>query len=201
MIQNIIFDFGGVILQHGQEFVAHNLSKIFTIPHEEAQTFWKEHETAIMTGQINSGELLQELKDKTHTQKSLDELLKEWKALYIKESQGVNYELLDYITELKKKYKVYLFTDTIDTHDEYNSTRGIYEKFDRVFKSFEEGLRKPNIDSFENVFKKIEAQADECVFIDDREINVSTGKKLGMQGIVFTSTNQTKQELNSLITE
>jgi len=69
---------------------------------------------------------------------NLDEALE----LYFEEAKGVNYELLDLIEKLKKHYKVFLFTDTIDIHDEVNKDRGIYERFDGVIKSFEERLSK-----------------------------------------------------------
>ena len=68
--------------------------------------------------------------------------MKMWKELYFEEAKGVNYELLDLIEKLKKHYKVFLFTDTIDIHDEVNKDRGIYERFDGVIKSFEERLSK-----------------------------------------------------------
>jgi FMN phosphatase YigB (HAD superfamily) len=40
--------------------------------------------------------------------------------------------------------------------------------------------------------------AEECVFTDDKKINVEAAEKLGMHGIVFQSPEQLKKELVKL---
>ena len=40
---------------------------------------------------------------------------------------------------------------------------------------------------------------DECVFIDDRKVNVDAAKALGMHGIVFTSYEEAKKELDGIL--
>ena len=46
---------------------------------------------------------------------------------------------------------------------------------------------------------KFALKADECVFIDDREDNVETARRLGMKGIVFESYEQARGELEKLL--
>ena len=41
--------------------------------------------------------------------------------------------------------------------------------------------------------------AEECVFIDDREVNVSAAKSLGIHGILFENYEQAVKELYKLI--
>lgn len=193
MIKNIIFDFGGVVLKHKSTLIEEKIAEIFSIPTKQALEMWLKVKPAAFTGKISSEQFLNGFKDKLHSDKPLPQILKEWNDVYIRETKGVDWELLKFIEELKKKYPVYLFTDTIDTHDQYNSTRGIYEKFTKVFKSHEEGFTKLNDNAFLNVLKKINAKPQDCVFIDDLEANIKRAEDLGIVGILYKDRNLLKK--------
>lgn len=195
MIKNIIFDFGGVILKHKSTLMEDKISEIFFIPSEKALEIWKKWKPKLMTGHVSSEQFLTELKNELNSDKPLSEIIKEWNDIYEREAKDVNFELLDLIEKLKKKFKVYLFTDTIDTHDEYNAKRDIYDKFTWVFKSHTEGLTKLNDDAFLNVLNKINAKPEECIFIDDLEVNVKRAEDLRIRGIIYNSVDNLKQEL------
>lgn len=198
MIKNIIFDFGGVILKHKSTLMEDKISQIFSIPTEQAAKIWKKERPALLIGKISSKQFLEKLKNELHSDKSLYEILSLWKSLYESWTKDVDWELLNFIEVLKNRYGVYLFTDTIDTHDEYNSTRGIYDKFTKVFRSHIEGVSKLGDDAFINVLSKINAKPEECVFIDDLEVNVKRAKTLGMWGIVHKSKEELSRELLKL---
>lgn len=198
MIKNIIFDFGGVILKHKSTLLEDKISEIFSIPSEQALEIWKKVKADAFAGKISSEQFLKQIKDQLHSDKPLPEILKQWTDIYAREAKNVDWELMDFIENLKRKFKVYLLTDTIDTHDQYNATRGIYEKFNKVFKSHEEGLTKLNDDAFINVLNKISAPASECVFIDDLEVNVNRAKNLGFEVILYRGKEDLKQKMSRL---
>lgn len=58
---------------------------------------------------------------------------------------------------------------------------------------------KPNADIYEYLLNEYGLEAAECVFIDDREDNIKTARKLGMKGIVFQNYEQACDELGGLI--
>lgn len=60
---------------------------------------------------------------------------------------------------------------------------------------------KPDADIYEYLLSEYGLNADECVFIDDREENVETAKALGMGGIVFQGYKQACSELDRLFAE
>ena len=188
MIRNIIFDFGGVILKHKSTLMEDKIAEIFSIPLEQALKIWTEWKPLLMTGKISSEQFLEKVKNELQSDKSLSDILQNWKDIYIKEAEGVDWELLAFIEKLKNNYQVFLFTDTIDTHDEYNSTRGINNKFTQVFKSHIEKLTKLNNNAFINVLKKINAKPSECILIDDLEENIKRAEDLGIKGIVYKNT-------------
>lgn len=195
MIRNIFFDFGGVILKHRSTAMEEMIAQIFLISVQQAKDIWQKQKPLIMTGKKSSRQFLKELKNQLHSGLSNEKILKLWKDLYIEYAKGVDWELLNFIEKFKNNYKVFLFTDTIDTNDEYNSKRGIYSKFTRVFKSHEEGLTKLTDDAFLNVLNKIQADAKECVFIDDLDINITRAESLGIKGIIYTNLDVLKEDL------
>ena len=48
------------------------------------------------------------------------------------------------------------------------------------------GMIKPDAGIYQCLFDKYILNPKECVFIDDRPENIEGGRKLGMEGIVFT---------------
>lgn len=185
MIKNIIFDFGGVVIQHKTYLMSGIIKEIFSVSQKEAEAAWNEAMKPLLEGTLSSKEYLQQLKRKFHSDKSVSELLTLWRDLYINEAQNIDWELLTLIDALKKTYCVYLLTDTIDVHDDHNRTRGLYEHFTRVFRSHKEGVSKLTDDAFLRVIHTIRAVPEECVFIDDLDLNVKRARLLGMAGVLY----------------
>ena len=65
----------------------------------------------------------------------------------------------------------------------------------RVSRSF---TLNPEADIYQTFLKRFNAKAEECIFIDDKPINISGCKKVGMQGILFQSTEQLEEELKRM---
>lgn len=198
MIKNIIFDFGGVILKHKASITQDIISQIFPGDLAQVMVIFDKYKVDIQTGKKSSRDFLTEAKRVTGIPLSVANLHKKWSDLYKKEAQDVNWDLLELISFLRKSYKVYLFTDTIDVHDEYNNTRGLYEHFDMVFKSYKEGIAKSEgKKTFLHLLSKINANPQDCLYIDDLEKNIETAQITGMRGIVYKSLDQLKTNLQS----
>lgn len=196
MIKNIIFDFGGVILKHKATITTAILSTIFPSSKNKIEKAWNHYKIPLNTGKKTSEELILELKKDTNTQSSVSDIKQKWLELYGKDTDRVDWELLGCIEKLNENYKVYLFTDTIDIHDEYNKTRNIYDKFHQVYKSFEEGVAKvEGKKACLHVLEKIKTRPEECVFIDDLEANVKVAKALGIKGILYINNEDLKSKL------
>lgn len=195
MIKAIIFDLGGVILKHRFDLIGYILSQIFPISKKEGDKFWNDYRVRLLTGDLSSEQFLKEIKGHTRTNLSLNELSKMWRELYVVSAE-VDGEVLDFVKQLRNRYKVYLLTDTIDIHDEYNKTRKIYERFDKVFKSHEEKLSKAEGKKiFLNILRKINIKASNCIFIDDLDEYVKAAENAGIKGVVFKNLPQLKEEL------
>lgn len=58
---------------------------------------------------------------------------------------------------------------------------------------------KPNPEIYLHLLEKYNLSAEECVFFDDRDINVNAANALGIHGIVFHSYEQARADLDALI--
>ena len=57
-------------------------------------------------------------------------------------------------------------------------------------------MLKPGTMIYRRLLSKYALQAEECIFIDDRQENVEAAKQLGMAGIVFEDAKQLEQQLS-----
>lgn len=69
---------------------------------------------------------------------------------------------------------------------------------DRIISS-EEKLIKPDVAIYERLCQKFGVRAEECVFTDDKAINVEGAIQAGMKGIVFHDAEQYERDLRQLL--
>ena len=72
------------------------------------------------------------------------------------------------------------------------------EMFDAVVISGEVGMRKPERRIYEHTLDLLGLPAGACVFVDDMPHNVAAAVELGMVGVVHSSYDQTRSELEVL---
>jgi HAD superfamily hydrolase (TIGR01509 family) len=115
-------------------------------------------------------------------------------------ADDVNWELLDFIRDLRPRYKVGLLSNAWDNLRQTMHTRwNIDGLFDQMIISAEVGLVKPDSRIFHLVVDKLEVQPDEAVFVDDMLVNVEAARQQGMPAIQFLDTSQTLAELQTLL--
>lgn len=73
---------------------------------------------------------------------------------------------------------------------------GIFRLLDGYVISSEEHLVKPEPAIYERLSTKFGLRLEECLFVDDREVNIEGARRVGMHGIVFTSADQLRKALN-----
>lgn len=61
----------------------------------------------------------------------------------------------------------------------------LFECFDGLVLSGPIGIAKPGVDVFEYLLKKYELNREECLFIDDNEMNIEGAKKANIKGYLF----------------
>ena len=109
-------------------------------------------------------------------------------------------EVIQAMQRLKQSgIQLAILSNTIEPHARVHRSRGTYAIFEPyVFLSHEIGLSKPGIAAYEYSLQKLGVVAEEVVFIDDRQDNLDSAQKLGMQTIHATSPHQTVALLEDL---
>jgi glucose-1-phosphatase len=98
-------------------------------------------------------------------------------------------EKLELLEHLKKKYKIFLYSNTnaihVDfLHKYYNNTFGenvVQNCFNYIYYSHELEIRKPHKEGFLQILKEQYLLPQEVFYIDDGTMHIATAKELGMQ--------------------
>lgn len=111
----------------------------------------------------------------------------------------VNFELLNYILELKKNYPVFLLSNNFGPiFVNYEKQVDFNKYFDKLFLSHKLKMSKTQEGIWDKVLPEIEFEPNELVFIDNKEKYFEPAKKHRINCILFLNNEQVKKELANL---
>ena len=108
-------------------------------------------------------------------------------------------EVINLIRELKKSYKIGLLSNAGEGELDSLKKDGSIGLFDALTISYLAGYMKPDKRIFEKATETLGVKAEECVFIDDRLVNIEAAEKLGMQTIHYDNFKQLQEDLNEIL--
>jgi len=180
MINTIIFDFGDIFINLDKQASINSLKKL-------GLSQWNEdlHQLNLQfeKGQISRENFLLGIQ-KHVPNASIDEILKAWNAILL------DFPLyrLEFLQKLSKKYRLFLLSNTDSIHIEtFEQENGIsfysdfYQCFEKVYFSFEMGMRKPDAEIFNYLINEHELSAKRTLFVDDKKENTDAALSLGLQ--------------------
>lgn len=201
-IKNIVFDLGGVLIDLDfpcalKAFEQAGLTDIA----RDVQAFSREGIFMdIELGNISSDEFMKAICERSERPMSIEEAQKYWNLILM----DIPQEKLVLVRELRKKYPVYLLSNTNQPHWEYvckqilcKNGYQLDDYFVKAFLSYEMHLAKPDKAIFEQMLQEAGLKAEETLFIDDSEVNCKAAEALGIQTIHY----QIGQDLNSVLEE
>ena len=180
MINTIIFDFGDVFI---------NLDKQATITAFEklGVTEWNEDlndlNMQFETGKISRENFLSGIQ-KNIPNASIQEIEAAWNSILL------DFPLyrLEFLQLLSSKYRLFLLSNTDAIHiNTFEQKNGIsfysdfYQCFEKVYFSFEIGLRKPDLEIFKHLISNHELDPKRTLFVDDKKENTDAALSLGFQ--------------------
>lgn len=200
MIKNLIFDFGKVLVDY--DFF-HTIKKYFASEadlQEFAQLFTSiEFLNRCDREDIPFHDLIREQqqlypKFAYQLQKFYDE--------YVQFVTGEVPGMRDLLTRLHAEgYRLYGLTNWCSKVHEVMENWEILRMLDGVVISSDEKLIKPDVAIYLRLCQKYDLNPTECLFTDDKAINVDGARLAGMQGIVFCDAQQFEAELRALISQ
>ena len=102
------------------------------------------------------------------------------------------------VEQIKTKFKIGLLSDIGPLHWEHlNKTLPVLKLIDQPILSYEIGYLKPDPQAYLKVAESVKTAPENCLFIDDRAINVTGAKEIGMQAIQFSGVLRLKEDLKT----
>ena len=198
MIKNIIFDFGGVLLDWNPRY----LYKSYFNNDEEMEHFLAD----ICNGEWNI---------RQDAGRPFAEAVKELQAKFPEYAEAIQMydddwekmlkcelpESIDLLKELKfMGYGIYGLTNWSAEKIGYAfANYSFFSLFDGIVVSGVEKVVKPDRKIYEILLERYSMRPGECVFIDDNQDNVDIAKVLGINAIRFDNIGNVKEHLETLL--
>lgn len=198
MIKNIIFDFGGVLMDWNPRY----FFKDYFNDDEKVEYFLKNIVVDEWNAEQDRGRTLAEgteIQVKKHP-----DWEKEIRAYYDNWTTMLKSDIPENVAVLRKlgntDYKLYGLTNwSAETFPYALANYDFFELFEgKIVVSGEEKLIKPNPEIWKVLLNRYNIKAEESVFIDDNAKNIEVAKSLGFKVIHITNKTDLEQELRNL---
>ena len=184
----VIFDWGGVIENHNYD--KYNISqaiidimKYYNCNLSDAEILnicskgSKLKSTSICNNEKITIDWFNNIKDKL----KLNCTFEQYKKAYYEYGKKIPYheDVVEYAHSLKSKCKIGVFSNLVKLDEQRINDQINLSMFDYVFLSYEIGYRKPNLNSYKIVEKKLNTNPKNILFIDDTKENIESAKQRG----------------------
>jgi len=200
MIKNVVFDLGRVMytffpmedlqgLGLPESSIARIMDRVYNNP------TWRDADRGITTVAAHLAQIRADYPDMAEDMQTvfgdgwIDRLIK------------IMPDSLDFFNDVKKRgFGIYVITDfAADTFAHCRARDAFFNEADGIVVSAHEKLLKPDPAIFKCLLDRYKLTAEECVFIDDLEPNITAAKSVGMHGIQFTGAEACRKDFEELI--
>lgn len=179
MIEAIIFDLGDVFLNLNHQASVDAFKKLgLNDWNEELKT----KSILFETGKIDEYEFMLAIQ-KYIPNENLEDIREAWNAVIV----DFPLERLEFLEKLQNKYKLFLLSNTNQTHiDKFEHRVGLtfarefYAHFNKIYFSFETKVRKPDEAVFNLILKQNNLKPNKTLFVDDTLEHIEVAKGLGI---------------------
>ena len=113
--------------------------------------------------------------------------------------EAVNHSVVNLLQRLYGRYKLAVLSNSPPGLSQWLADWNLLHLFDTVFCSGDEGVVKPEPAAFKITLQRLAVEPEEAVFIDDTDEHVAASRKMGLQGILFTTGEPLEEELGGLL--
>ena len=179
MINTIIFDFGDVFVNLEKETAIEAFKKLgLDGPNEDLIS----KNDLFEKGKISELEFIETFQ-KYIPKAEIEEVRKAWNSII---GEFPLYRL-EFLQMLSYKYRLFLLTNTDSVHiSHFEHKVGIsffsdfYSCFEKVYYSYEMGMRKPQPEIFTTILNKHDLSPKRTLFVDDKKENTDMAQSLGL---------------------
>lgn len=201
MVKNIIFDVGNVLV----EFRPIGLMEDLGFPKDVIDELYNKVVMNAMWNELDRG--IQTEKEVIEDFKKLVPGLESYLDQFFFDTTNLCFSYdysADWLKSFQEKgYKTYILSNYP------KDIWALHEKTQFTFMPYVNGkivsgyvkMIKPDEEIYKCLLETYNLKPEECVFMDDRPANIETARKLGFNGIVFTSKEEAEKELEKLLTQ
>lgn len=194
MIKNIVFDFGGVLV----DWNPHHLYDKYFGSSEKADWFLKNICLYSWNLQMDGGKPFAEgVKELQAEHPEWTEAIGIYHTRWIEMMGGEVPGTADVLRRLKQAgYKIYGLTNwSAETFPMIRDTYPVFQEFDGIVVSGEEHMLKPYAPIYHCLLERYGLQGCESLFIDDNKDNVTAAIEVGIHSVRFTDAENLVQQL------
>ena len=179
MIDTIIFDFGDIFINLEKEAQVEAFRKLgLPGPNEELI----EMNDLFEKGKVSELEFITSF-HKFIPNASIEEIRTAWNTII---GEFPLYRL-EFLQLLSHKYRLFLLTNTDEIHiSKFEHNVGVsffsdfYQCFEKVYYSYEMGMRKPDASIYSYIVNKHELSPKRTLFVDDKKVNTDAAASIGI---------------------
>ena len=205
MIRNIIFDYGGVIIDIDYDKPKQEFEKLGVKNFDE--NFSQLRQSALFDllekGQISEHDFREEIRKQTSVSMTDEQIDAAWNSML----RGIPEEKIHFIQHLYSGYKTFLLSNTnfihlkaitkylLRTYGKVN----LDALFDRVYYSCAIGLRKPDPEIFRKLIDDNSLRPHETLYIDDSPQHIEGASAVGLKAALYDPKDSLEQFLNRIL--
>lgn len=199
--KNIIFDFGGVIINIDYNLTTAAFQSMGLRDFKEQFSKAKQNQLFDLyeKGVISSHEFRTELKSAFNAKPTTEAIDAAWNAMLL----DLPRERLELLRKLKASHNTFLLSNTNEIHidaiykylDKDMGIPDLSEYFEKIYFSYKVKMRKPDAEIFELVLNENRLDPRETLFIDDSAQHIEGAKKLEIQTYYLDVTQESILDL------
>ena len=195
MIKLIIWDLSGVVGNMEEPLYLEQFAKTHEVHFHELEKVYYSHLYKAERGEIPLREVWEKTLHHFNIKRHHKDIAHEIMGL-----KTFDYDVLDYIQDLRSKCKVAYLTNYAEEYWEIHQKMiDLSEYFDFGIVSYQIKARKPDSKGFLAIMHQFKVTPQETLFIDDSEKNIAAAKQLGISAIQFQSLEQLKEEIGKIL--
>ncbi|MDR2823979.1 MAG: HAD family phosphatase [Prevotellaceae bacterium] len=184
-INAIIFDLGGVLVDLDKERCVESFREIGIADTDKIIGVTTSTDVIfdLEVGKITREEFYMEMRHRSSLNPANEQIDAAWLSMF----GGIPQAKTKMLEMFKTRYRLFLLSNTNPIHIEglnrilvSENRKPIQNYFEKCFLSYEMKMAKPDKKIYQRVLNEIGEKAENCLFIDDGEKNISAAKKLGI---------------------
>lgn len=205
MIKNIVFDFGGVIIEIDTQNAINKFKKLgLSEPHRFLNSYQQTGAFyALENGDITADEFITELSSMCGRDISYEEAKEAWLGFVV----NVQTDFLDFLQPLRSRYQLSVLSNTnpflqgwARSSEFTPEGKTLDDYFDTLYLSYEMNCSKPSEEIYKKMLLQGNMKPEETLFVDDSVKNIEAARRLGINGLLVRNGEDWRDILEKYLT-